>query len=198
MFQQLLLCQYLCTSIILKSRGKYLFANTQFYSHIYFNSFTQPWIRRTARRIKCNYLHSIWIVFNSDKASMLCGYHENIYIRFTKQFCEFIMEYEWVGKWPMVILHHVFVSDSLTLSPHRFANKLKLIVGTLLPHGLENIIIESDYKTELALTTINSTMIKSIEDYVNYQTPSYKVTFDDAIISFTCSTIFSMISELLK
>lgn len=53
------------------------------------------------------------------------------------------------------------------MQPHAFVNRLKNIIGRSLPRGLDKIIVESGFDSELALTTIDHSSIKSIEDYVN-------------------------------
>lgn len=52
-------------------------------------------------------------------------------------------------------------------SQHPFGSKLKKILGRALPNGLGNILLESGFDSECALSTIDLVAIKSIEEYVN-------------------------------
>lgn len=52
------------------------------------------------------------------------------------------------------------------MSKEYFLRKLQKIAGQF-PRGLDNIIFESGYDSESAIASINSSSIKSIEDYIN-------------------------------
>lgn len=54
-----------------------------------------------------------------------------------------------------------------TMRPHPFYNKLKLIAGQGLSHGLAKILIDTGFDCALAISSIDSKAIKSIEEYIN-------------------------------
>lgn len=61
---------------------------------------------------------------------------------------------------------HVLALTAMS-SQHPFGSKLKKILGRALPNGLGNILLESGFDSECALSTIDLVAIKSIEEYVN-------------------------------
>lgn len=70
------------------------------------------------------------------------------------------------------------------MSKEIFLRKLKIIVGRILPRGLDNIIYEAGYDAESALATINSATITNIEEHVNENKQVLKDTvYEDLLLN---------------
>lgn len=72
--------------------------------------------------------------------------------------------------------------------PHPFEFQLRKIVGSSLPRGISNILIESGYDTQSTLETIDKNSVKAIEDYVNENRILLKNTVYESLID--SDTIF--------